>query len=125
MSAATRAKDAKERANIAAGFIRRGHTDTRAFDDCFEMNDGTQVVIYLLAKAITDERVAAFAKRCRWALYSSGAVLWADGTEIEANPSHRDARRCRCESYEYGSGGEVPSANPDCPIHGTTATKEG
>ena len=43
MSAATRAKTASERATIAADYIRRGQTHTRAFADCFEMGDGDQV----------------------------------------------------------------------------------
>lgn len=77
MSAAARAKDAKERAGIAAYHIRRGTTGSRAFDDCFEMGDGTQVVIYLLAKAITDARIAAFAERADWALWSGGSLYRA------------------------------------------------
>ena len=43
MSQATRAKTAKERAQIAARIIRSGRTPTRAFDDCFEMYDGDEV----------------------------------------------------------------------------------
>ena len=74
MSAAIRAKSAKERATIAAGFIRRGNTQSRAFDDCFEMGDGTQVVIYLLAKAITDPAVAEYARGAEWALWSGGSI---------------------------------------------------
>lgn len=66
MGAATRAKSARERANIAAQMIRAGRTHTRAFDDCFEMYDGDAVRTYLLAKAVTDPRIRAFAERCRW-----------------------------------------------------------
>ena len=48
MSAATRATTAKERARIAAGFIRRSSTTGRAFSDCFEMGDGDEVKRLLL-----------------------------------------------------------------------------
>lgn len=66
MSQATRATSTRARANIAAAYIRRGSTQSRAFDDCFEMGDGDGVVAYLLAKAVTDTRIAAFAQRAGW-----------------------------------------------------------
>jgi hypothetical protein len=47
MSRATSVKTAKERAQIAAQYIRSGRTPTRAFDDCFEMFDGDEVVAEL------------------------------------------------------------------------------
>lgn len=51
MSAAIDAKSAKERAQIAAAFIRRGGESTRAFDDCLEMGDGDEVVSILCQMA--------------------------------------------------------------------------
>ena len=66
MSAATRAQTPRARANIAAAMIRKGCTDSRAFDDCFEMGDATQVVAYLVAKAVTDPRIANFCLQSDW-----------------------------------------------------------
>jgi len=60
VSAATRAKSARERANIAARFIRRGSKGSRAFADCFEMGDGDEVAKILVQKAQTDKRLANF-----------------------------------------------------------------
>lgn len=62
MSAATRAKTARERANIAARFIRDrapygGPVQSRAFDDCFEMGDGEQVIALLKVKARTSPTI--------------------------------------------------------------------
>jgi uncharacterized protein YaiL (DUF2058 family) len=37
------AKTAKERAQIAAQFIRSGRNPTRSLDNCFEMYDGAEV----------------------------------------------------------------------------------
>jgi hypothetical protein len=45
MSAATRAKTAKERASIASRLLMtvKNVENCRAFDDCFEMFDGAEV----------------------------------------------------------------------------------
>lgn len=43
MSAAIRAKTAKERAAIAVRKIKAEQTDSRTFGDCFEMGDGDEV----------------------------------------------------------------------------------
>ena len=66
MSRAIDAETARERANIAAAYIRRGVTHTREFDNCFEMYDGSAVVHYLLRKAERDPRILAFGERCGW-----------------------------------------------------------
>jgi hypothetical protein len=66
MSQATRATSARARANIAAAKIREGQTDSRTFDDCFEMGDGDIVVAYLMGKATYDGRIGAMAIRCGW-----------------------------------------------------------
>lgn len=62
MSAATRATTARERANIAARFIRDrslygGPVQSRAFDDCFEMGDGQEVIEILKRKARTSPAI--------------------------------------------------------------------
>ena len=62
MSAATRAATAKDRARIAADMIRKGRTDSRAFDDCFEMFDGNEVM--RLLRASKSPAVAAYIARC-------------------------------------------------------------
>ena len=66
MSRAIQATTARERANIAAAYIRRGITHTREFGNCFEMYDGDAVVFYLLRKGEKDARILAFAERCGW-----------------------------------------------------------
>ena len=66
MSQATRATSARQRANIAAAKIRTGHTDSRTFDDCFEMGDGDIVVAYLMEKAKYDDRIFNMVVRCGW-----------------------------------------------------------
>lgn len=58
MSAATRASCAKERAQIAAAFIRSGRTPTRALDDCLEMGDGEEVVRILREMAKRSPKLA-------------------------------------------------------------------
>lgn len=62
MSAAIRATTARERANIAARFIRGCSTDGRAFSDCFEMGDGDEVLRLLLEKG---DRNLAFMAQLR------------------------------------------------------------
>lgn len=59
MSAATRAKTAKERAKIAAEFIRKGGETTRAFDDCFEMGDANEVIQNLQIMTLTSPKLRA------------------------------------------------------------------
>lgn len=76
MSAATRATTPAQRANIAAAMIRKGTTNAcggRAFDGCFEMGDGAQVVAYLVAKAVTDPRIADACRRNDWGVWSNGS----------------------------------------------------
>lgn len=58
MSAAIRAKDAKERARIAAGYMQRGRRPTRAFADCLEMGDGAEVIAELRAMAARSAKLA-------------------------------------------------------------------
>ncbi len=50
MTAAIRATTANERATIAAAYIRRGATNSRGFDNCFEMGDGDEVIRILRTK---------------------------------------------------------------------------
>ena len=66
MSQATRVTTAKERATIALSYIRKNATNGRAFDDCFEMGDGDQVVVFVIAKSYKDPRVMAFCERAGW-----------------------------------------------------------
>jgi hypothetical protein len=62
MSAAIRASSARERAIIAAQYIRRGATDSRGFDNCFEMGDGDAVMAFLrLSKS---PAVRLYVSRC-------------------------------------------------------------
>ena len=58
MSAAIKAKSAKARAGIAISMIKRNSTFSRAFDDCFEMGDGDQVMDFIIQKAATDVHLA-------------------------------------------------------------------
>lgn len=46
-----------DRADIAERLIRDGHTDSRVFDNCFEMNDGDQVVCILVSRALRDDEL--------------------------------------------------------------------
>ena len=58
MSSATNAKSAKARATIAANMIKKQSHFYRAFDDCFEMNDGDEVMNCIIEKARTDQKLA-------------------------------------------------------------------
>ena len=58
MSAASKATTARQRANIAAQMIKKQNHFYRAFDDCFEMGDGAEVLQLLVEKAKTDRRLA-------------------------------------------------------------------
>jgi hypothetical protein len=51
MSAAIDARSAKERAQIAADFLRKGSVSGRAFSDCLEMGDGDEVLRLLIQLA--------------------------------------------------------------------------
>ena len=62
MTAAIRARSARERATIAAAFIRRGSTGSRAFADCFEMGDG-EAVMALLRRS-KSPAVRRYVSRC-------------------------------------------------------------
>lgn len=63
MSAATQAKTAWARSGIAARMLKDapayGWSPPRAFDDCFEMNDGPEVVAFLVARAAIDPDLLA------------------------------------------------------------------
>lgn len=69
MSQASRAKTAKERAKIAAAFIRSGRNATRAFDDCFEMYDGAEVIAELRKMAKRGPKL-----RMNWSRYLSAPI---------------------------------------------------
>jgi len=51
MSEATRAKNFKQRATIAIRKIKANSFSGRSFADCFEMNDGDQVVAEIIKRA--------------------------------------------------------------------------
>ncbi len=59
MSAATRATTAAQRATIAARILKTQKSLYRAFDDCFEMNDGDQVLRIIQKRAAGDEVLKA------------------------------------------------------------------
>ena len=58
MSAAANAKTAKGRAGIAVRMVMSGQKLGRSFDDCFEMNDGEQVIQDILRRCKVDARIA-------------------------------------------------------------------
>ena len=58
MSAATKARSARARATIAIRMLKTVRHLGRAFDDCFEMYDGDEVVRWILDKAKTDPELA-------------------------------------------------------------------
>jgi len=58
MSLAINAKSAKARATIAANMIKKQNNFYRAFDDCFEMNDGNEVMEWLIKKTAKDPVLA-------------------------------------------------------------------
>ena len=58
MSAAANAKTAKGRAGIAVRMVMSGQQLGRSFDDCFEMNDGEQVIQDILRRCKVDVRIA-------------------------------------------------------------------
>lgn len=65
MNEAYRATSAKERATIAARYIRAGKLDGRAFFSCFEQGDGWAVARHLMARNCP--KINAYAERARWA----------------------------------------------------------
>jgi len=58
MSAAIYAKNARQRASIAANMIKKNNNFYRPFDDCFEMNDGDEVMNILIEKTAKDPVLA-------------------------------------------------------------------
>lgn len=66
MSQATRATSARQRATIAARYIRAGQTSGRALADCFEMWDGSGVVGHLVKRAETCPKIRDYATRAGW-----------------------------------------------------------
>lgn len=58
MSLAINAKSARARATIAANMIKKNINFYRAFDDCFEMNDGDEVMEHLIQKTAKDPVLA-------------------------------------------------------------------
>ncbi len=58
MSAASKARSARARATIAIRMLRTACHLGRAFDDCFEMFDGEEVVRWILYRARTDADLA-------------------------------------------------------------------
>ena len=58
MSMATRATSARQRATIAANMIKKNQEFGRAFDDCFEMCDGDEVMEWIIVKARKDAKLA-------------------------------------------------------------------
>lgn len=45
----------RQRIAIAKQLITDGHTDCRAFDNCFEMNDGDEVVSAIIGHALQNQ----------------------------------------------------------------------
>jgi len=58
MSQAIEVKSAKRRASIAANMIKKQDNFYRAFDDCFEMGDGDEVMNWIIKKTATDPILA-------------------------------------------------------------------
>ncbi|GAB6989424.1 hypothetical protein [Paenibacillus pini] len=58
MSMAIRAKNAKQRATIAVNMLKNNCSFSRAFDDCFEMGDGNDVMNHIIEKARHDVKLA-------------------------------------------------------------------
>ncbi len=54
MRKAQNVKTARSRAAIAIEMLRKGLHEYRAFDDCFEMGDGTEVVKIIVKRALND-----------------------------------------------------------------------
>lgn len=73
MSAATRAKTAKERAQIAAQIIRAGRASGRALSDCLEMGDGNEVIAHLHDMVKRSPKLRANISR-----YLSGFMFYRD-----------------------------------------------
>lgn len=64
MSAATRAKSARQRASIAIRKLETTKGDLgRSFDDCFEMGDGREVVRIIVEKARKDVVLESILRR--------------------------------------------------------------
>lgn len=66
MSMATEATNARQRATIAVNIIKNNNNIfTRSFDDCFEMNDGNEVMNYIIEKVRRDKKLAmAILNKC-------------------------------------------------------------
>lgn len=83
MSAATRAKTAKERATIAIRMMKTNKSGSfgRSFDDCFEMGDSDQVVACIAHRATCNSEILELTMLNRgvaWS-YVKKAILQAEG----------------------------------------------
>ncbi len=76
MSAAIRAKTAKERARIAIRILLAGYELHRTFDDCFEMGDGTEVLKIVIEKSKTNPRLF---ERCKKAFAPESIAAALEG----------------------------------------------
>lgn len=85
MSAASKAKTAKERATIAIRTMKANKSGSfsRAFDDCFEMGDGDAVVKEIAFRALRNSDLLALVKR-------NHGVAWAS-VEKAINEIHAAA----------------------------------
>lgn len=67
MTSAITAKSAKERASIAIALIKARRTSQRSFFNCFEMNDGDDVIKEIVRRAEKDPEIeAAYPHVAEW-----------------------------------------------------------
>jgi hypothetical protein len=74
MSEAIRAKSANARATIAIRKIKAPYELGRSFSDCFEMNDGDEVMREIQRRALTDARLVQAVARRGWKDWLTQAI---------------------------------------------------
>lgn len=74
------------RKQYARKCILSGNTNTRSFDNCFEMGDGDEVVLYLIEKALSvTEKDKIFVETIRQKPYRVGSENYNKMRKIENN----------------------------------------
>ena len=81
-------REYRARVRRAASLLKAGKTDSRELDNCFEMHDGTLVVVALVRQAQTDPELAA-------AMYPRFAYWQTTAQEYALLPDSELAREAR------------------------------
>jgi hypothetical protein len=96
-------REYRARVRRAAGLLKAGKTDTRQFDNCFEMHDGDLVVTALVRQAQADPELAA-------ALYPRFAYWQTTAQEYALLPNSELAYEARRHIWKAWLNWELQTA---------------